>query len=189
VLGQTYAIKWYGPAYQQAQTGKSSSIAFIFGIVMVFLILAALYELWGLPLAIIMSIPFALFGAAIMLLVYGRPNDIFFQVSLITLIGLSAKNAILIVEFALEGYRHGGMTIREAAVEGARLRFRPIVMTSLAFILGAMPLVLANGAGANSQHSVGTGIVGGMLGSTFLAILFVPLFFVTLMKFSTRKEK
>lgn len=189
VLGQTYAVKWYGPAYQQAQTGKSSSIAFIFGIVMVFLILAALYELWGLPLAIIMSIPFALFGAAIMLLIYGRPNDIFFQVSLITLIGLSAKNAILIVEFALEGYRHGGMTIREAAVEGARLRFRPIIMTSLAFILGAMPLVLANGAGANSQHSVGTGIVGGMLGSTFLAILFVPLFFVTLMKFSTRKEK
>ncbi|MFN8770131.1 MAG: efflux RND transporter permease subunit [Neisseriaceae bacterium] len=188
VLGQTYTVKWYGPAYQQAKTSSSSSIAFIFGIVMVFLILAALYELWGLPLAVIMSIPFALFGAAIMLLVYGQPNDIFFQVSLITLIGLSAKNAILIVEFALEGYRHGGMSLREAAVEGARLRFRPIIMTSLAFILGAMPLVLANGAGANSQHSVGTGIVGGMLGSTFLAILFVPLFFVTFMKLS-RKNK
>ncbi len=186
VLGEQYAVKWFGPAYQQATSGASSQIAFIFGIVMVFLILAALYELWGLPLSILMSIPFALFGAAIMLLVSGKPNDIYFQVSLITLIGLSAKNAILIVEFALEGYLHHGMSARDAAVEGARLRFRPIVMTSLAFILGAMPLVLADGAGANSQHSVGTGIVGGMLGSTFLATLFVPLFFITCIKLSKK---
>ena len=161
-------------------------MAFVFGIIMVFLILAALYELWGLPLAVLMAIPFALFGAAIMLLISGRPNDIFFQVSLLTLIGLSTKNAILIVEFALDGYRNQGMSARDAAIEGARLRFRPIIMTSLAFILGAMPLVLADGAGANSQHSVGTGIVGGMLGSTLFAILFVPLFFTTFMKFSKR---
>jgi len=105
---------------------------------------------------------------------------------LLTLIGLSTKNAILIVEFALDGYRNQGMSARDAAIEGARLRFRPIIMTSLAFILGAMPLVLADGAGANSQHSVGTGIVGGMLGSTLFAILFVPLFFTTFMKFSKR---
>ncbi|MCE2705560.1 MAG: efflux RND transporter permease subunit [Proteobacteria bacterium] len=185
-LGQTYNIKWFGPAYQQASSGSSSSLAFVFGIIMVFLILAALYELWGLPLAVLMAIPFALFGAAIMLLISGRPNDIFFQVSLLTLIGLSTKNAILIVEFALDGYRNQGMSARDAAIEGARLRFRPIIMTSLAFILGAMPLVLADGAGANSQHSVGTGIVGGMLGSTLFAILFVPLFFTTFMKFSKR---
>ncbi len=188
-LGNTYAIKWYGPAYQQASAGSSASLSFGFGIVMVFLILAALYELWGLPLSVVMSIPFALFGAALMLLAYGRPNDIFFQVSLITLIGLAAKNAILIVEFALEGYRHHGMNARQAAVEGARLRFRPIIMTSLAFVLGTMPLVLANGAGANSQHSVGTGIVGGMLGSTFLATLFIPLFFVTMMRFVKQTPK
>ncbi len=181
-LGDSYIIKWFGPAYQQVQTGSSSSLAFIFGIVMVFLILAALYELWLLPVAILMAIPFALFGAAIMLLVSHNPNDIFFQVSLITLIGLSAKNAILIVEFALDGYRHGGMSIKEAAIKGAELRFRPIIMTSLAFILGAMPLVIASGAGSNSQHSVGTGIVGGMLGSTLFATLFIPLFFITCMK-------
>ena len=105
---------------------------------------------------------------------------------MLTLIGLSAKNAILIVEIALEGYLHHGMSPRDAALEGARLRFRPIVMTSLAFILGAMPLVLADGAGANAQHSVGTGIVGGMLGSTFLATLFVPLFFTTFIKLSKK---
>lgn len=188
-LGETYIVQWFGPAYQQANTGSSSSLALIMGIVMVFLILAALYELWGLPFSVLMAIPFSLFGAAIMLLLSGRPNDIFFQVSLITLIGLSAKNAILIVEFALEAVKHNGMTPKDAALEGARLRFRPIVMTSLAFILGALPLALANGAGANSQHSVGTGIIGGMIGSTFLATLFIPLFFTTIMNLRERNKK
>ena len=187
VLGETYSVQWFGPAYQQAKTGSSSSIASIMGIVMVFLILAALYELWSLPLSVLMAIPFALFGAAVMLFLSGRPNDIFFQVSLITLIGLSAKNAILIVEFALEGVKQHNMDPRDAAIMGARLRFRPIVMTSLAFILGALPLALASGAGANSQHSVGTGIIGGMLGSTFLAILFVPLFFTNIMNWRIKK--
>jgi multidrug efflux pump subunit AcrB len=184
ILGKTYIVQWFGPAYQQAQTGSSSAVALILGIIMVFLILAALYELWGLPLAVLMAVPFSLFGAAVLLLLTGRPNDIFFQVSLITLIGLSAKNAILIIEFALEAVLHNGMSVRDAAIEGARLRFRPIIMTSLAFILGALPLALADGAGANSQHSVGTGIIGGMLGSTFLATLFIPLFFTSIMKYS-----
>ncbi|HLX54045.1 MAG TPA: efflux RND transporter permease subunit, partial [Aquella sp.] len=189
VLGEDYQLQWFGPAYQQAQTGSSSSIALIMGIVMVFLILAALYELWGLPFSILMAMPFSLFGAAIALLLTGRPNDIFFQVSLITLIGLSAKNAILIVEFALDAVNEHNMTPKDAALEGARLRFRPIVMTSLAFILGALPLALANGAGANSQHSVGTGIIGGMIGSTFLATLFVPLFFATIMDWRQKQQK
>lgn len=189
VLGKAYIVKWFGSAYQQSIAGSSSAIAFVLGIVMVFLILAALYELWLLPLSVIMAVPFALFGAALILLLSGRPNDIFFQVSLITLIGLSAKNAILIVEFALDGYRNKGMDQVDAAIEGARLRFRPIVMTSLAFILGAMPLVFAHGAGANSQHSVGTGIVGGMIGSTLLATLFIPLFFTTCIKLSKKVAK
>ncbi|MCC2625386.1 MAG: hydrophobe/amphiphile efflux family transporter [Burkholderiales bacterium] len=189
ILGGDYQLQWFGPAYQQAQTGASSSIALVMGIVMVFLILAALYELWGLPFSILMAMPFSLFGAAIALLLSGRPNDIFFQVSLITLIGLSAKNAILIVEFALEGIKEHNMSPRDAALEGARLRFRPIVMTSLAFILGALPLALANGAGANSQHSVGTGIIGGMIGSTFLATLFVPLFFTSIMNWRLKSQK
>jgi len=188
-LGETYLVQWFGPAYQQAQTGASAAMALILGITMVFLILAALYELWGLPIAVLLAMPFSLFGAAIMLLISGRPNDIFFQVSLITLIGLSAKNAILIVEFALDGMRHNNMSPVDAAIEGARLRFRPIVMTSLAFIIGTLPLALATGAGANSQHSVGTGIIGGMLGSTFLATLFVPLFFAKIMELKLKKEK
>lgn len=189
ILGEEYQLQWFGPAYQQAQTGASSAIALVMGIVMVFLILAALYELWGLPFSILMAMPFSLFGAAVALLLSGRPNDIFFQVSLITLIGLSAKNAILIVEFALEAVNEHNMTPKDAALEGARLRFRPIVMTSLAFILGAFPLALANGAGANSQHSVGTGIIGGMIGSTFLATLFVPLFFATIMDWRQKQQK
>ncbi|MFN7094334.1 MAG: efflux RND transporter permease subunit, partial [Burkholderiales bacterium] len=189
VLGEAYAVKWFGASYQEATAGSSSVVAFTLGVIMVFLILAALYELWGLPLAVLMAMPFSLFGAAIMLLISGQPNDIFFQVSLITLIGLSAKNAILIVEFALEAMRHKNMTAKQAAIEGARLRFRPIVMTSLAFIIGTLPLAFANGAGANSQHSVGTGIIGGMLGSTFLATLFVPLFFTQIMGSKNKKEK
>ena len=188
-LGNTYAVKWFGPAYQQALTGASSSIAFVLGIIMVFLILAALYEMWSLPFAVLMAIPFALLGAIVMLFLTGRPNDIFFQVSLITLIGLSAKNAILITEFALESMKKEGMNVVDAAIHAAELRFRPIVMTSLAFILGALPLALASGAGANSQHSVGTGIIGGMLGSTFIATFFVPLFFVMVMSIGKRKVK
>ena len=154
---------------------------------MVFLILAALYEMWSLPFAVLMAIPFALLGAVVMLFITGRPNDIFFQVSLITLIGLSAKNAILITEFALDSMKKDGMSVIDATIHAAELRFRPIVMTSLAFILGAVPLAIATGAGANSQHSVGTGIIGGMLGSTFIATFFVPLFFVLVMKFSKGK--
>ena len=188
VLGKTYTISWFGPSYQQAIAGNTAVIAFTLGIIMVFLILAALYELWALPLAIMMALPFALLGAAITLLIFNKPNDIYFQVSMLTLIGLSAKNAILITEFAIDGVRGEGMTYREAALHAARIRFRPIIMTSIAFILGAVPLVTATGAGANSQHSVGLGIIGGMIGSTCIATLFVPLFFITVMNFSKKES-
>ena len=188
LLGKNYTITWFGPSYQQAIAGNTSTIAFSLGLIMVFLILSALYELWSLPLAILMALPFALLGAAITLLIFNKPNDIYFQVSMLTLIGLSAKNAILITEFAIDGVRLEGMTYREAALHAARVRFRPIIMTSIAFILGAVPLVTATGAGANSQHSVGLGIIGGMLGSTCIATLFVPLFFVTVMNFSKKED-
>lgn len=188
VLGKDYAIQWFGPSYQQNLAGNQSAIAFTLGLIMVFLILAALYEMWTLPIAILMGLPFALFGAALTLIIFHMQNDIYFQVSLLTLIGLSAKNAILIVEFAIEAVRAENMPYREAAIHAARVRFRPIIMTSIAFILGAVPLATATGAGANSQHSVGFGIIGGMLGSTCIATLFVPLFFVIVMNWSKKEE-
>ncbi len=188
VLGNRYSLQWFGTAYQQALAGQQSQVAFGLGLVMVFLILAALFELWALPVSVVMGLPFALLGAVTMLLVFHKPNDIYFQVSLLTLIGLSAKNAILIVEFAIEGVRKDGMPYREAALHAAKLRFRPIIMTSIAFILGAVPLVTASGAGANSQHSVGLGIIGGMLGSTCVATLFVPMFFVLVMSWTKQQS-
>lgn len=188
VVGKKYVIKWFGPAYQENLAGNQSVIAFTLGLIMVFLILAALYELWTLPLAVIVALPFALLGAALILIVLQKPNDVYFQISLLTLIGLSAKNAILILEFAIEGVRIHSLPFRDAALHAAEVRFRPIIMTSIAFIFGAVPLAFATGAGANSQHSVGTGIIGGMLGSTCLATLFVPMFFVIAMKISDRKK-
>lgn len=188
VLGNRYSLKWFGASYQQALAGTQSEIAFGLGLVMVFLILAALFELWSLPIAVVMGLPFALLGAALMLLIFRKPNDIYFQVSLLTLIGLSAKNAILIVEFAIEGVRQDALSFRDAALHAARLRFRPIIMTSIAFILGALPLVTAGGAGTNSQHSVGLGIIGGMLGSTCISTLFIPGFFVLVMNFSKKSK-
>jgi multidrug efflux pump len=143
---------------------------------MVFLILAAQYEKWSLPFSVMMAVPFGVFGALLAVWLRGMENDVYFQIGLLTLVGLAAKNAILIVEFAVMKHEEG-MPVLESAIEAARLRFRPILMTSLAFILGAIPLVLATGAGANSRHSIGTGIVGGMTAATVLAIFFVPLFF------------
>ncbi|MDD5329064.1 MAG: multidrug efflux RND transporter permease subunit [Sulfuricella sp.] len=175
-LPEGYTIAWTGQAYQEKRTGTSSVVAFVFAIVMVFLILAAQFEKWSLPLAVIMAVPFALFGALFAVLVRGMPNDIYFQIGLVTLVGLASKNAILIVEFASQK-RAEGMGVLEAAVEGARLRFRPIVMTSLAFVLGVVPLVLATGAGAAARRSMGTGVFGGMIAATFIATIFIPMFF------------
>lgn len=180
-----WSMGWTGSAYQERATGGTSGMAFVFGLIMVFLILAAQYERWTLPIAVILTVPFALFGAALAVWMRGLYNDVYFQVGLLTLIGLSAKNAILIVEFAVLE-RQAGKSIMEAAVSAARLRFRPIVMTSLAFILGCVPLVISEGAGAASRHSIGTGIVGGMLASTAIATLFVPLFFRLIMELGER---
>lgn len=174
-----YDLAWSGQAFQQIRTGNTSGLAFVFGIIMVFLILAAQYERWSLPLAVILGVPFAMFGALFAVLLRGMPNDIYFQIGLVVLVGLSAKNAILIVEFASQK-RSEGMSVYDAALHAARLRFRPIVMTSLAFILGVFPLVISTGAGAAARRSMGTGVFGGMLASTFIATIFIPLFFTWL---------
>jgi hydrophobe/amphiphile efflux-1 (HAE1) family protein len=184
-LSSDYSIGWTGSAYQELQSAGTGAQGFLFGLVMVFLILAAQYERWSLPLAVITAVPFAVFGAILAIWLRGIENDIYFQVGIVTLIGLAAKNAILIVEVAAERHR-AGESVYDAALEAARLRFRPIVMTSLAFILGVVPLALATGASSASRHSIGTGVIGGMLAATFVAVLFVPLFFRLVTR--TRKQ-
>jgi multidrug efflux pump len=180
VLPPEYTLAWTGSAYQEKAAQGSSALVFAMGLVMVILILAAQYERWTLPFAVVMAVPFALFGA--IAAVYGRDlsNDIYFQIALVTLIGLAAKNAILIVEFAVLEVK-AGKTLAEAALSAAKLRFRPIIMTSLAFILGCLPLAVSTGAGANSRHAIGTGVIGGMLGATIIAPFFIPVFFKLIM--------
>ena len=175
-LPDGYAIAWTGQAFQEKRAGSATVLALSFGIIMVFLILAAQYERWSLPLAVILAVPFAIFGALVAVSLRGMPDDIFFQIGLVVLVALAAKNAILIVEFASQKQAEG-MAATDAAIEAARLRFRPIVMTSLAFVFGVLPLAFATGAGANARRSMGTGVVGGMLVATFVATVFVPLFF------------
>jgi hydrophobe/amphiphile efflux-1 (HAE1) family protein len=184
-LSGDYSYAWSGTSYQERRSGGTSMVAFAFGLIMVFLILSAQYERWSLPISVLLAVPFGLFGALVTVWLRGLTNDIYFQISLLVLIGLSAKNAILIVEFAVL-QREQGMSAVDAAVAAARLRFRPILMTSIAFILGSLPLAIATGAGAASRHSIGTGVVGGMLSATFLAVLFVPLFYTLL---SRRDER
>jgi hydrophobe/amphiphile efflux-1 (HAE1) family protein len=177
VLPPGYVLSWSGISYQQRVIGTSTNSAFLVSVLMVFLILAAQYERWSLPFAVILAVPFAVFGAFVAIWLRGLNNDIFFQIGLVTLVGLAAKNGVLIVEYAAQ-LQSRGIALREAALEAARLRFRPIVMTSAAFIFGVLPLVFATGAGANARHSIGTGVVGGMLAATFIATLFVPLFYI-----------
>ena len=179
VLPPGYQIEWTGQAFQEKRAGNASLFAFGFALIMVYLILAALYERWGVPLAVVLAVPFALLGALGFVFLRHMENDIYFQIGLIVLIGLAAKNAILIAEFAMQGME-AGATAREAAADAARLRFRPIVMTSLAFVLGVLPLVLATGAGAAARQSMGSGVFGGMIVATFIAPIFVPLFFTLL---------
>ncbi|SFR55007.1 efflux RND transporter permease subunit [Thiomicrospira sp. ALE5] len=178
-----FTLGWVGEAYQADAAAGSGTQAFLFGLLIVFLILAAQYGRWTLPLAVVMAVPFAVLGAALATQWRGLDNDIYFQLGLLTLIGLSAKNAILIVEFAMQK-RAQGMELRLAAIEAARMRFRPIVMTSLAFTMAAIPLMISEGAGAAARNAVGTGVVGGMILGTFLAPLFIPMFFHWMASFS-----
>ncbi len=187
VLPEGYTLAWTGSAFQEKSSSGSSVMVFAFGMIMVFLILAAQYERWSLPISVLMAVPFAVFGALMANWLRGLANDVYFQVALVTLIGLSAKNAILIVEFAVQQMEEG-LGLVEAALAAARLRFRPIVMTSLAFVLGCVPLAISSGAGSASRHSIGTGVIGGMLAATFIATFFIPMFFMLIMKLSKNTE-
>jgi len=173
-IDMTYS--WSGAVYEQLTTGGSSVFAMVGALILVFLILAALYERWVLPISILLIVPFGVLGALISIWLRGINDDVYFQIGLVTLIALAAKNAILIVEFASQRHKEG-LTVREAALEAGRLRFRAIIMTSLTFILGVLPLVISTGAGAASRHSVGTGVMGGMIFATFLGIFFIPFFY------------
>src|SRR6266852_1363770 len=175
-LPPDFSYDWSGASFQEKRSSGTAGVALGLAVLMVFLILAAQYEKWSLPLSVLLALPFGTFGALAAVWLRGFTNDVYFQIGLVTLLGLAAKNAILIVEYALLKH-HEGLSASAAALEAARLRFRPILMTSLAFILGVLPLALSVGAGAGARRSVGTGVMGGMLAATFLAIFFVPLFF------------
>ena len=175
-LPADFSFDWGGASFQEKRSAGTSGLALGMAVVMVFLILAAQYEKWSLPLSVLMALPFGTFGALAAVWLRGLTNDVYFQIGLVTLLGLAAKNAILIVEYA-SLKRGEGYSTAAAAIEAARLRFRPIVMTSLAFILGVVPLAFSSGAGAGARISAGTGVMGGMLAATFLAIFFVPFFF------------
>ncbi len=186
-LPADYSLGWVGSALQEKLASAETGLIFGLALVMVFLILAAQYESWSLPLAVLTAVPFAVFGALLATWLRDLSNDVYFQVALITLVGLAAKNAILIVEFAVEAWR-GGRSLDVAAMHASRLRFRPIIMTSLAFILGCVPLAISTGAGANSRHAIGTAVIGGMLAATAIATLFVPYFFKIIMQLSLKLQ-
>ncbi|WP_270660078.1 efflux RND transporter permease subunit [Aeromonas sp. Y301-2] len=186
-LPEGVGIEWTGLSFQERQAGSQAPALYAISLLVVFLCLAALYESWSIPFSVMLVVPLGVLGAILAATLRGLENDVYFQVGLLTTIGLSAKNAILIVEFAKELYDKG-MGLGEAVVEAARLRLRPILMTSLAFILGVLPLVISSGAGASSRNAIGTGVMGGMISATVLAIFFVPLFFVLVMRYFTSHQ-
>ncbi|AWY38924.1 multidrug efflux RND transporter permease subunit [Pseudomonas putida] len=187
IMTNDYALALSGEAFEEKKSGGASSQVFIFGLVMVFLILAAQYEKWSLPVGVLMAVPFALFGALLAVLLRGLSNDVYFQIGLTMLVALAAKNAILIFEFAVLN-RESGMSAYDAAMTAAKERLRPIVMTSLAFILGCVPLAIAVGASENSRHSIGTGVIGGMLAATVIAVFFIPMFYYLIERMTGKKE-
>lgn len=181
-------FQWTGASYQERLSGSQAPALYVVSLLVVFLCLAALYESWSIPFSVMLVVPLGVIGALIATWTRGLENDVYFQVGLLTVVGLSAKNAILIVEFANELNSKGGELI-ESTLAASRQRLRPILMTSLAFIFGVLPMAISSGAGSGSQHSVGTGVMGGMISATILAILFVPLFFVLVRRRFPLKEK
>ena len=184
-LPEGYSYDWTGATYQEKKAGSQAPYVFAMALVFVFLVLAAQYESWTVPFAVLLGIPLAVLGAFLALTARGMANDIYAQIGLVMLIGLAAKNAILIVEFARIA-RERGATLLESAIEGARVRLRPILMTSLAFILGSLPLALAGGAGAGARQVLGTTVVYGMLMATLLGVFLIPLFYIVFQDISVR---
>jgi multidrug efflux pump len=181
-------FEWTGLSYQERMSGSQAPALYAISILVVFLCLSALYESWAIPFSVMLVIPLGVIGALLATTLRGLANDVYFQVVLLTVIGLSAKNAILIVQFAKEQMEHG-MGLMEATMEAARLRLRPILMTSLAFIVGVLPLAINTGAGSGAQNAIGTGVIGGMLTATFLAIFYIPLFFVVVRRIFKGKKQ
>ncbi|HEY4582045.1 MAG TPA: efflux RND transporter permease subunit, partial [Lysobacter sp.] len=176
-LPEGIGFDWTGQSYQEILSGNQATMLMVLSILVVFLCLAALYESWSVPVAVLLVVPLGVLGAVVFSMLRGLPNDIYFKIGLITVIGLAAKNAILIIEFAV-AERQAGRTLREAVIEAAKLRLRPILMTSFAFIMGVLPLAVSSGAGANARHAIGTGVIGGMLFATLLGLLLIPVFYV-----------
>jgi multidrug efflux pump len=174
-------LEWTGLSFEEKLSGSQAPLLYALSTIVVFLCLAALYESWSVPVAVLLVVPIGVLGALLATYFRGLSNDVYFQVGLLTTIGLAAKNAVLIVEFAKENFDRG-RSLKDSVVLAARTRFRPIVMTSLAFSFGVLPLALANGAGSGAQNAVGTGVVGGMVASTLLGVLFIPVFFVVILR-------
>ncbi|NRB22313.1 efflux RND transporter permease subunit [Shewanella sp.] len=182
-----FGVEWSGLSYEERLSGNQAPALYALSIVVVFLVLAALYESWSVPFAVILVVPLGIIGALIAMNARGLPNDVFFQVALLTTVGLATKNAILIVEFAKEYYEKGA-TLVDATLHAVRVRLRPILMTSMAFGLGVVPLAISTGVGSGSQNAIGTGVLGGMLSSTFIGIFFIPIFFVVVERLFSRRE-
>ena len=187
-LPQGFSYQWTGLSYQERQAQSQAGALYTFSILVIFLVLAALYESWTVPISILLALPLGVIGGVLASSLRGLPNDVYFQIGLLTVLGLTTKNAILIVQFA-QTHLEQGMGLVEATIHGARLRLRPIVMTSLAFGFGVLPLAIATGAGAGAQVAIGTSVLGGMITATFLAIFFIPLFFVLVVQTFGRKSK
>jgi multidrug efflux pump len=186
-LPNGFGYEWTGQSYEERLSAKQAPLLYVMSLIVVFLALAALYENWSIPVAVILVVPLGILGALLAATLRGLPNDVFFKVGLLTIVGLSAKNAILIIEFAKD-LQAQGKGLVEATLEAAHLRLRPILMTSLAFILGVLPLALSTGAGSASRHDIGTGVVGGMVSATVLSVFLVPVFFVVVRRiFKTQK--
>ncbi|MND64279.1 Antibiotic efflux pump membrane transporter ArpB [compost metagenome] len=188
-LPNGFGVSWTGLSYEERAAGSQAITLYVLSLMIVFLCLAALYESWSVPVSIMLVVPLGVLGAVAATLGRGLSNDVFFQVGMLTTMGLAAKNAILIVEFAKDLYENQGRTLVQAATEAARLRLRPIIMTSIAFVMGTLPLARAYGPGSGSQHSIGTAVVGGTLAATFLAIFFVPLFYVAVTKVFKSRQR
>jgi HAE1 family hydrophobic/amphiphilic exporter-1 len=186
-LPKGIGFDWTGVSYQERMAKSQTSLLYTFSMIVIFLCLAALYESWTVPISIMLTLPLGVIGGVLATSLRGFPNDVYFQIGLLTVLGLTTKNAILIVQFAM-GKVEEGMGLVEATLEGARLRLRPIVMTSMAFGFGVLPLAMAAGAGAGAQTAIGTGVLGGMVTSTFLTIFFIPLFYVGVVQMFGKKK-